>query len=233
MQSVRKWIRAKLSHFMPMAIALVLLTGGAVATQAIASAPARASVGAPAWWNGTTCDTNNYPGSYALGAADNGVQACGPGPYSQGGTDHLVRFFKGAWGEYEWECVELVMRYMYQVYGIAPYNAPGGKDVVSNYSGTVLTKVGNNGAGLPSPGDIISVAAAPVNPVTGVSPNPYGHTAVVTGYNYSGSTIVGIEIMQQNATSDGWGSLAVSGNTVTGTVLGSAVTGWLHNGSSG
>jgi hypothetical protein len=93
--------------------------------------------------------------------------------------------------------------------------------------------VSNNGGSLPTPGDIISVAAAPVDPHTGVSPNPSGHTAVVTGYNYSGSTIISIEVMQQNATSNGWGSLAVSGNMVTGTVLGGSVTGWLHNPNGG
>src|SRR5690242_11658570 len=96
----------------------------------------QADVSAPSWWNGD-CDANNNPGSSPLGASYNGVKACG------GGTDRLVRFFNGAWGEYEWQCVELSMRYMYLVYGIAPYSA-NGKEVVNNYPGSVLSKVTNN-----------------------------------------------------------------------------------------
>src|SRR5436305_9170432 len=167
----------------------------------------------PSWWGGKTCDTNRYPGSYALGASYNGVIACGPGPL-QGGSDHSVQFFSGAWGEYEWECTELVFRYMYLVYGIAPYSA-NGKDVVNNYRGNVLTKVSNNGTSLPSPGDIISQA--------GTSTNPNGHTAVVTAVSSSKVTI-----MQENSSTGGWGSISVSNN-----VLASRVTGWLHNPASG
>lgn len=150
----------------------------------------------------------------------NGVKACGPGP-TQGGTDHLVHFYSGAWGEYEWECVELVMRYMYQAYGIPPYSAPGGKDVVANYPGTgttVLTKVNNDGTSLPTPGDILSYAASSYTDPT------YGHTAVVTGVNVDANGNGTVTVMQQNASANGWGSV-----TVTNHVLGMAVSGWLHN----
>jgi CHAP domain-containing protein len=186
-------------------------TVGSARAAAVAGGVHR-SAPVPPWWNGN-CDVNNHPGSYPLGASFNGVQACGPGPL-QGGYDQLVRFFPGAWGEYEWECVELVMRYMYLVYGIAPYSA-NGNTVVSNYSGTVLAKISNNGSSLPSPGDIVSMA--------GTSSNPNGHTGVVTAVNVtSGSGTV--TIMEQNASSTGWGTISVSGG-----VLGSLVTGWLHN----
>jgi hypothetical protein len=74
----------------------------------------------------------HYPGSSALGASFNGVKACDPGPV-QGGSDHIVSF--GGFGEYEWVCVELVMRYMYLVYGITPFSSPDGSNVVANYSG--------------------------------------------------------------------------------------------------
>ncbi len=225
MLCVRKWTRARLRRLVPTVVAAVLLASG-ISVAGVTATPekAKADVSAPSWWNGKTCDTDNYPGSYPLGASFNGVIACGPGTYNQGGTDHLERFYSGAWGEYEWECVELVMRYMYLVYGVAPYSAPGGKDVVNNYSGSALTKVSNDGTSLPSPGDIISF--------DGTTSNPYGHTAVVTGYNYSGSTIISLEVMQQNATSNGWGSVAVSGNKVTGTDLGGGVSAWLHGPSS-
>ncbi len=58
---------------------------------------------------------------------------CGPRRNADGGTDRLVRFFTGAWGEQEWECVELAMRFMYLAYGVSPYSA-NGMDVYANYS---------------------------------------------------------------------------------------------------
>src|ERR1700691_4244807 len=91
-----------------LALLLVLMSAALVSAGV---RPALASTPAPNWWNGTTCDQGNYPGSYALGASYNGVQACGAGP-EQGGTDHLVHFTNSSGGdvgagEYEWECVEL------------------------------------------------------------------------------------------------------------------------------
>jgi CHAP domain-containing protein len=222
----RSWLAAAMRR----RVAATLVTGLAVLSvapttaaaaghgRAVGSVKAAAVAGhvrsapTPPWWNGN-CDVNNHPGSYPLGASFNGVEACGPGPL-QGGHDQLVRFFPGAWGEYEWECVELVMRYMYLVYGITPYSA-NGNTVVSNYGGSVLTKVSNNGSSLPSPGDIVSMA--------GTSSNPNGHTAVVTAVNVTGGSGT-VTIMEQNASSTGWGTISVSGN-----VLGSLVTGWLHN----
>jgi hypothetical protein len=207
------WLRLRASLLVLTMIAGVpavsLVTSVATATPA-------AAVSDPSWWNGN-CDANNHPGSYALGASYNGVKACGPGPF-QGGYDYAVRFYSGAWGEYEWECVELVMRYMYQVYGIAPYSADA-KDVVNNYGGTVLTKVANNGTSVPTPGDIVSQAATPSNSA--------GHTAIVTATSVDGNGNGTIAVMQQNSTSDGWDSISVSGRT-----LGSGVTGWLHKPST-
>jgi CHAP domain len=228
---VQKWIRAKLRRLMSIVMVLGLLTGGVVATQVTVSAPAHADVGAPPWWSGT-CDSNNNPGSYELGTTSNGVftpaeyngvYACGPGSYSgtfkPPGTDLMVDFFKYAWGENEWECLELVMRYMYLVYGIAPYNAEGAT-VVKNYKGSVLTPLNNDGTSLPSPGDIISFA--------GTTDNPNGHTAVVTAVSVTNGSGT-VTILQQNATLNGWGTLTVSGNVITTKVLGGSASGWLHN----
>ena len=173
----------------------------------------------PAWWSGD-CDVNSNPGSYALGTSFNGVKACGPGP-TQGGTDHLVRFFTNAFGEYEWECVELVMRYMYLAYGIAPYNSPGGRDVVANYTGNALIKVNNSGASLPTPGDILSFAASTNHP-------KLGHTAVVTSVSVNANGSGSVATMEQNASAKGSGSVVVSAKK-----LGDGVTGWLHNPNSG
>src|SRR5690348_14727713 len=94
-------------------VMLLVLSPPAEAAALATRAHARltsAAVGTPSWWDGT-CDAGANPGSHPLGASFQGVSACGPGPV-QGGHDRLVRFFPGAWGEYEWECVELAMRYM-------------------------------------------------------------------------------------------------------------------------
>jgi len=195
-----------------LALLTALCTSGLVGiSQAHADTPL------PSWWSGN-CDANNNSGSVPLGASYNGVEACGPGP-TQGGSDHLVHFYTGAFGEYEWECVELVMRYMYQVYGVAPYSAPGGKDVVNNYSGStsVLTKVTNDGTTTPTPGDILSFAASTNHPV-------YGHTAVVTSVSINASGNGTVTYMQQNASADGWGNVSVTAKT-----LGDSISGWLHN----
>jgi len=125
---------------------LLVLLPPTVAWLVAAPAQAAASTPTPPWWNGV-CDVGNNPGSHPIGASYNGVQACGPGP-TQGGTDHLVRFYPGAWGEYEWECVELVMRYLYLVYGIAPYSA-NGNTVVSDYG---LFEVNRDRVSCRSPG---------------------------------------------------------------------------------
>ncbi len=187
----------------------VVLFGSSQQTHAIAPNPA--------WWQGTICDTPNYPGSYALGTSFNNVTACGPGPAYQGGTDHYVLFTGATFGEFEWECVELSMRYMYLVYGIQPYSSPGGKDVVPNYSGSILTKVANNGTSLPAPGDIISIRNSQYD--------QYGHTSVVTGVNVINSS-GSISTMEQNGPANSNGGNTIS---VTNNILGSNVTGWLHN----
>lgn len=178
------------------------------------------AVGLPSWWSGKVCDTNNYPGSYQLStsATYNGVLACGPGP-TQGGTDHSVTFTGSTFGEFEWECVELSMRYMDLLYGVGPYSAPGGEDVVPNYSGSALKQVNNDGSSLPSPGDIISES--------GTATNPYGHTAVVTAVNVTNGS-GSISTLEQNASSTGTNTIAVSSG-----ILQSNVTGWLHNPNGG
>ena len=218
----REWTRATVRRLAPMVVAVGLLISGVVAVAGGAASPAAADAVAPSWWLGATCDAADNPGSYALGASYDGVVACGPG-IGQGGTDVEEYFFQGAWGEYEWECVELVMRYMYLVFGIVPYSA-NGDTVVSNYNGNVLTQVSNNGTSLPSPGDILSWA--------GTNENPDGHTAIVTAVNVVNGSGT-ITIMQQNASADGWGTVSVADNVLTTQIYGGSVTGWLHNPNAG
>lgn len=162
---------------------------------------------APSWWKGD-CDAGHNPGSYPLGASYRGVEACGPGP-EQGGRDRLVHFYPGSNGAYEWECVELVMRYLYLVDGIPPY--PGnGDQVVANYPGHLLTKVVNDGHNLPSPGDVVSMS--------------YVHTAVVTAVSVDAGGNGSITLMEENGSQTGSRAIGVARG-----VVGDSVTGWLHH----
>jgi hypothetical protein len=178
---------------------------------------------APAWWSGS-CDSGNYAGAHPLGASYRGVDVCGPRPGADGAPNQLVRFFPGAWGELEWQCVELSMRYLYVAYGVSPYGA-NGKDVVDNYttaSGGGLVRIANGTVGTaPSPGDVISFGAT--------NTSAFGHTGVVESANVDGSGNGTIRILSQNDTADGWRTVAVNNWWVDGPAGGlGAVGGWLH-----
>ena len=180
--------------------ALIAQNGGSQASTTIRAAslvsqqvivPTDASVDPPPvrfppWWAGP-CDDGHYPGSFALSSWD-GLTACGPG-VNRGGYDSAVEFFPGAWGELEWECVELSMRWLYLEYGVRPYGA-NGSGVVANYSradGGDLDKIANNGSSVPRPGDVLSMGSA----------SSEGHTAVVTGVNVKDGYGT-ISILEQN-----------------------------------
>src|SRR4051794_12681298 len=159
---------------------------------------------APSWWSGS-CDSGNYSGAHPLGASYRGVDVCGPRPGADGASNRLVRFYDGAWGELEWQCVELSMRFMYVAYGVSPYGADG-KDVVDNYttaSGGGLVRIGNGSVGTaPAPGDVLSFGPT--------STSALGHTGVVESVNVDGSGNGSIRILSQNDTTDGWRTVSVS-----------------------
>ncbi len=158
----------------------------------------------PGWWNGQNCDYSHYynntpasvPAPFLLTATSNvpnpwhGLQACGPNPYAYANADVLETFYSGAWGEYEWECVELVMRWMYQAYGTHPYGA-NGNQVASNYSssyGGSMSYVYNGyAAPLPSAGDVLQYQGG-----------TYGHTSVVVSESHNSSGNGGLYVIEQN-----------------------------------
>lgn len=181
----------------------------------------------PSWWNGS-CDgasSGRYPGSRPNGAVFDGLVSCGPGP-NQGGSDHLVHFFPGAWGEYEWECVELSMRWMYQAWGVPPYGA-NGNDVVANYPEgapgyPALQRIANGTPHeAPQPGDVVSVANA----------DQFGHTEVVATSAVNGQGDGTLKAITENWAphNDGWVTLSVTHWVVSDGVPGDKVLGWLHN----
>jgi hypothetical protein len=190
------------------------------------SAPIDAStpLPAPTWWSGA-CDSTNYAGAKALGAAYRNVQVCGPRPGTDAAPNRLVNFFPGAWGELEWQCVELSMRFMYLAYGVKPYGA-NGKDVYANYStasGGGLVKVANGTAGTPPrPGDVVSFGATTTSTA--------GHTGVVAQSTVDASGNGTVKILSQNDTTDGWRTLTVTNWNVTAGAPGlGAIPGWLHS----
>ena len=170
----------------------------------------------PPWWSGP-CDDGHYPGSFPLSSWD-GLTACGPGP-NRGGYDLPVEFFNDAWGEYEWECVELSMRWLYLEYGVRPYPA-NGSGVVADYSpayGGDLEKVANDGSSVPRPGDVLSMG----------SQWSEGHTAVVTAVEVSHGYGT-VSILEQNMNGgNGTNTLEVAGNYVEPD-WDMPVTGWLQ-----
>jgi hypothetical protein len=194
------------------AIASCVIAGMA-SSVALADAP---TVGTPSWWNGD-CDAGGYAGAHHLGATWNGLIACGPRPITDGAPDRTVRFFPGAWGEFEWECVELSMRWLYQAYGVHPYSA-NGFDIVDNYTsadGGGLVKIANGSGHAPQPGDVIEFRSA-------------DHTGVVTSSSVDGAGNGSITIIEQNAMANGWGTYSVRSWSVSG------ATDWLDKpGGSG
>lgn len=179
---------------------------------------------APSWWSGA-CDSGNYAGGKALGAEYRNVQVCGPRPGADGAPNRLVNFFPGAWGELEWQCVELSMRFMYLAYDVHPYGA-NGKDVYDNYStayGGGLVKIANGTVGTPpKPGDVLSFGPTVYS--------AFGHTGVVAQSTVDASGNGTVKILSQNDTADGWRTLTVTNWNVTAGVAGlGAIPGWLHS----
>ena len=224
--------------------ALVVLvataTGTLVGVDVGASAPAFAdvapastsasAVAAPSWWDGD-CDANHWntvaaaqgwqgAGAHRLGGSYLGVPVCGPRP----SIDHSpnVTWAKSGWGEYEWQCVELAMRFMAQVYGVAAYGA-NGNGVVRNYTSSAgggLVKVDNGTVGQPPrPGDIISFDD---------TSGGLGHVGVVSATSIDGSGNGSLTMLSQNDAANGLRTLTVSSWQVQ--PFGAEVPyGWLHD----
>jgi hypothetical protein len=210
----------------PMATPLLTPTVTPSATPALSPTPTEppCDLPAPAWWSGD-CDTEDYQpqagvAAYPLGGSYRGVQACGPRPWADGAPDVLVHFFSGAWGEYEWECVELAMRYLYLDEGVQPYSA-NGSQVVWNYPGAALEQVANGTAGqAPQPGDVLSAG----------STSTFGHSMLVAASSVDASGNGTIEVVEQNASLAGQRTDVVTDWQVQDSP---AISGWLHDAAAG
>lgn len=200
----------------------------ALGSSAAASDVPVVPVNAPSWWDGP-CDAVQWDpaaaadgwsgaGAHPLGASYLGVQVCGPRPAVDGAPD--VEWTRSGWPELEWECVELAMRFMVQVYGVHPYSA-NGNDVVADYGpsdggGLVVIQNGTPGVA-PEPGDVISF-----------SDGGEGHVVVVASTDVDAYGNGSITVLSQNDTDDGWRTLQVSNWWVQGFNI-FTPTGWLHD----
>jgi CHAP domain len=181
-------------------------------------------VGTPSWWSGV-CNDDNYflatnVHSVLLGASWHGVPACGPVTFRSPYPSHLVRFFPGAWGEFEFMCVELVMRFLYQEWGIAPWG--GNANTIKNSPPNAIEFYINDGTHAFVPGDIITE--------NGTTQYSSGHAVIITGVNLDGNGTGSISILEQNTSSNGSRSLYVSNWTVVpdAYTYGQTIQGWLH-----
>ena len=180
----------------------------------------------PWWWNGKVCDTGRDGASYATGASYLGVQVCAPQPYKYNGGNSFVIIEEGpdpahVYGEGEWQCVELAMRFMTLIYGVTPYGA-NGDGVVDNYTpadGGGLVKYRNATPGVaPLPGDILSFSES----------GHLGHVGVIASSDVDTNGNGSVTMLSENDTDDGWRTLVVTNWVVSGFGRHYA-TGWLHD----
>jgi len=188
-------------------------------------------VGPPAWWSGV-CDDDNYFNATGVHSfllrvdgvdgSWHGVPACGPFTFRYPYPSHIVHFAPGAWGEIEFECVELVMRFLYQEWGIAPW--PGNANKIKNISPEQesIEFYNNNGTQAFVPGDIITE--------DGITQNSPGHTVIITGVNLDEYGTGSISILEQNASSNGSRLLTVTKWKIDPDAYtwGQTIQGWLH-----
>ncbi|MFN2450311.1 MAG: CHAP domain-containing protein [Candidatus Baltobacteraceae bacterium] len=193
----------------------------------------------PGWWTqqpNTPCDYEHYwlntpstvPAAFQLYSGQAGVNnpwhglvACGPNPYKYANADVLEQFYSGAWGEYEWECVELSMRWMWEAYGVQPYSA-NGNTIASNYRSTDggnVEYIANGGyPPLPVMGDVLQYSGG-----------TYGHTSVVVSESHNSSGTGSLTVIEQNNGNYAGNSLTETNWYVNCASDGSGCpTAWLH-----
>jgi hypothetical protein len=192
------------------------------------------TIATPSWWSDSLCDKTNYwnhtppkvpaaalltPGAHVANPW-NGLPACGPNPYLYAGAADVAVTFPGGWGEYEFECVELSMRFLYGAYGVKAYGADG-NGVADNYrtaSGGGLQRVPNGGAPpLPVSGDVLQYRCG-----------THGHTSVVVSESHDASGTGGLYVIEQNNGPGAGNYIPETRWTVGCDSSGCCVDAWLH-----
>jgi hypothetical protein len=131
-------------------------------------------------------------GGYQLGAEYDGVYACGPSTGMSNPFDSVG-----------FQCVELSARFLWVVYGRYVTNIPDGADFVAAAHRQIRVRVGRPGPGsVPATGDIVSING-------GAASFGAGHTAVVAATNVDANGNGRIRLIEENASSSGWGVIYV------------------------
>jgi len=166
-------------------------------TQVHATVPPSYSYSTPWWWTFSDsshqhCDSGHFGNTYTVLTTWNGLEVCGPT-----GTNTSVTFPGGS-VEGEWQCTELVKRYLYIAYGAPALSNTNGDQVVANYASTysdLFTSISNTNGNpnhiWPKVGDVISYSDV--------------HTAIINSVTITDATNgnATLGIIEQNASSTG------------------------------
>lgn len=203
-------------------------------TEAVAQSLPTYSLPWPHWWSGD-CNVNNAPPGYLLTTgtgALNGLQICAPSASKL--QSQVTPPSKGIWvsfdgyGAFQWQCVELSLRYMDVAWGVKPYTMPDAYGIADSFpfsSYSSVSEVENGTVGrAPQPGDVLQLST------NGSNPDP-GHTGVVESSSVDSNGNGSIELDSENGSLAGRYSVPVSNWIVGGDGVNST-TAWLHYGGT-
>lgn len=157
----------------------------------------------PSWWNGKTCDKNHYPEASLL-TTWRGIQVCGPIPWKTAGRKDVPEDFPGhGVSQLEFECPELIARYLLAAYKLDSQQADGWQvvDTYTRLSGSPFHKVVNDGSihMAPVEGDVLSYGTS----------DP-GHASIVTSSSVDGNGNGSIDVIEQNVAESGTATLTMT-----------------------
>jgi hypothetical protein len=197
------------------ALTIILLTGfGFLFTPLIA----HADYSAPSWWNGDQCDSTHYTAGNGhtpvLQTTWLGIQSCGYGlsqsPYNW--SDVTVTLPGAPAPDSEWECTELVKRYLYIAYGATALGTTNGDQVVAHYASSYpalfksISNTADSSHGFPNVGDVLSYSDV--------------HTAIISGITVTNqaSGDATLNLVEQNASLSGTTTQQVIGWKIKGDI---------------
>src|SRR6266487_1702369 len=196
-------------------VLIVLLTGFGFLFSPLM---AHADYSAPSWWNGDQCDSTHYNNGNGhtpqLLITWSGIQTCGYGPNQNpyNWSDVSVTMPAATAADYEWECTELVKRYLYLAYSATALSSTNGDQVVANYASNYPSKfksisnTTDSWHGFPNVGDVISYSDV--------------HTAIITGVTVTDQTNgnATLNLVEQNASLSGTTTQQVIGWKIKGDI---------------
>lgn len=159
---------------------------------------------AASWWSGQNCDESFYesndPGSeqVELKFSWRGIQVCAYGDGQNANFSNVTRSAPEGTAMLEWQCTELVKRFLYLAYGAPPISNAGGDQIVDRYEEEypdMFEKVDNPNNGTtqrwPKAGDVVSYSTV--------------HTAIISNVAITDAANgdATLTIIEQNAANSG------------------------------